>query len=204
MSLLTLGRVDRIRLQVGFRGRPTGPAYEQFLLDLAVPETAHGIDEARILELLEPVLAAGTDVPRHYSLHQHRWHTSWGASPNSLELGLLVTCGPGARSDGIGPAVASAFEQLLAATDAGPGGSISRDEALLQARRGAAAAYGLEADTLTVAVEQHHPDANAWTVGLRGRAGEYDVLVGVVDGYAGALRVRSEPRVEVHDSVGSE
>jgi hypothetical protein len=42
-------------------------------------------------------------------------------------------------------------------------------------------------------------------VGLRSTAGdEYDVVVGLVDGYAGSVRVRHEERIEVFDSVGSE
>ena len=95
--LLTLGRVDRVRVQVGYRARPDGPAYEQFLLDVPVPETAgvaEQLDESRVLAALEPVLYAGAGPARHYSLHQHRWHTSWGSSPGALEIGLLVTTGP--------------------------------------------------------------------------------------------------------------
>ena len=81
--LLTLGRVDRVRVQVGYRARPDGPAQQQFLLDLPVPGTDSDIgedllDESRVLTALEPVLYVGGDAPRHYSLHQHRWHTSWG------------------------------------------------------------------------------------------------------------------------------
>ena len=97
--LLTLGRVDLVRVQVGYRSSPDDPAYQQFLLDLTVPETdsapgQDAFDERRALAALEPVLHAGSAAPRHYSLHQHRWHTSWGASPGALELGLLVTTGP--------------------------------------------------------------------------------------------------------------
>jgi hypothetical protein len=202
-SLLTLGRVDRVRVQVGFRSRPTGSAYEQFLLDLALPETEHGVDETRILATLEPILYAGSDVPRHYSLHQHRWHTSWGANPNTVELGLLVTTGP---RDAAVPAdtVASAFRELLAAAGTEASEPVSRNAALTRARSAAASAYGIEAELLSVAVEQHHPEEGAWTVVLRGRSGEYDVRVGLVDGFPGSVRVRCETDVEVHDSVGSE
>ena len=38
-------------------------------------------------------------APRHYSVHQHRWHTSWGPSPGALEIGILVTTGPRAAAD---------------------------------------------------------------------------------------------------------
>ena len=36
------------------------------------------------------------------------------------------------------------------------------------------------------------------------RSGEYDVLVGLVDRYAGSVEVRHERRTEVFDAVGSE
>ena len=40
---------------------------------------------------------------------------------------------------------------------------------------------------------------------LRTTSGDgYDVVVGLVDGYAGSVRVRHEGRIEVFDSVGSE
>ena len=92
--------MDRVRVQVGYRARPDGPAHQQFLLDLPVPETdapatRTRFDESRVLAALEPVLYAGAEAPRHYSLHQHRWHTSWGPSPGALEIGLLVTTGTG-------------------------------------------------------------------------------------------------------------
>ena len=79
--LLTLGRVDRVRVQVGFRAGPEDRPYQQFLLDLSVPEAEPGpgaFDERQALAALEPVLYAGSEAPRHYSFHQHRWHSSWG------------------------------------------------------------------------------------------------------------------------------
>ena len=96
--LLTLGRVDWVRVQVGFRASPDDRPYQQFLLDLSVPEADSArandaFDERQALALLEPVLYAGAKAPRHYSLHQHRWHTSWGVSPGAVDIGLLVTTG---------------------------------------------------------------------------------------------------------------
>ena len=55
--------------------------------------TEDAFDEQQALAALEPVLYAGAGAPRHYSLHQHRWHTSWGLSPGALDIGLLVTTG---------------------------------------------------------------------------------------------------------------
>ncbi len=201
--MLTLGRVQRLRVQVGYRARPDGPAYQQFLLDVPV----QGADEARVLAALEPVLYVGSAAPRHYSLHQHRWHTSWGLSPGVLELGLLVTTGTRttAASEAALESVTRAFRDLLELAGPPESTPTSRDAAVQAARTAAATAYGLDPETLSLSAEQHHPAANAWTVGLRSTAGdEYDVQVGVVDGYPGSVRVRHDVRTEVSDSVGSE
>ena len=210
--LLTLGRVDRLRVQVGYRVSPDGPAYQQFLLDVPVadPDDVRNPDaftEQQVLAALEPVLYAGAEAPRHYSLHQHRWHTSWGASPGSLEIGLLVTIG--ARTPAVleasQSAVSGAFQDLLDLAGPQEPTPTPRDVAILRARRSAATAYGLDPDALSLSAEQHHASSNSWNVGLRSAAGdEYDVLVGLVDGYAGSVRVRHEHRTEVSDSVGSD
>ena len=53
--------------------------------------------------------------------------------------------------------------------------------------------------------EEHHAVENSWTLALRAGGGErYVVEVGLVDGYAGSVRVRHLGRIEVSDSVGSE
>ena len=212
LPLLTLGRVDRVRVQVGYRSRPDGPAYLQFLLDLPVPppEGVPGedaVDESRVLAALEPVLYAGADAPRHYSLHQHRWHTSWGPSPGALEIGVLVTTGPGtpAVSQAAHDGVVGAFRELLELAGRPDPAPSSRDAAILRARRSVATTYALDLDALSPSREEHHPAANSWTVGLRSTTGEeYDVVVGLVDGYAASVLVRQVERSEVFDSVGSE
>jgi hypothetical protein len=210
--LLTLGRVDRVQVQVGYRATPDGPAYQQFLLDLPVPEADNAgaqdaLDERRVLAALEPVLYVGDDAPRHYSLHQHRWHTSWGPSPGGLDIGVLVTTGTrtAAVVEASYRAVTRAFRELLEA--AGPPDStpISRDAAVLRARRSVATAYALDPDALSLSAEEHHAAENSWTVGLRTIDGdEYDAVVGLVDGYAGSVRVLHEERFEAFDSVGAE
>lgn len=209
--LLTLGRLDRVRVQVGYRARPDGPAFQQFLLDLPVPETGtddqDAPDETRILAALEPVLYLGDEAPRHYSLHQHRWHTSWGPSPGALEIGLLVTTGT--RTAPVAAAahggVTRAFRDLLELVGRPEPTPTSRDAAIQRARRSAATAYSLDPDALVLSAEEHHASENSWTVGLRTTAGdEYDVVVGLVDGYPGSVRVRHDERVEVFDSVGTE
>jgi len=210
--LLTLGRVDRVRVQVGYRVRPDGPAYQQFLLDLPVPGEdgagdVQGLDESRLLAALEPVLYAGADAPRHYSVHQHRWHTSWGPSPGALDIGVLVTTGTRATavvaaSQG---SVTGAFRELLGMVGPPEETPTRRDAAVLRARRSVAAAYALDPDALSLSAEEHHAASNSWEVGLRSTAGErYDVVVGLVDGYAGSVRVQHVAPSEVFDAVGSE
>ena len=211
--LLTLGRVDLVRVQVGYRASPDGRAYQQFLLDLPVSEAdsardQDAFDERRALAALEPVLYAGADAPRHYSLHQHRWHTSWGASPGALEIGLLVTTGTRATaavSDALHDGVTRAFRDLIEVAGQPEPTPTSRDAAILRARRGAATAYAVDPDGLSLSAEEHHLAENSWTVRLRTTAGDdYEVVVGFVDGYAGSVRVQHEQRIEVSDSIGSE
>ena len=210
-SLLTLGRVDLVRVQVGYRASPDGRAYQQFLLDLPVSQADRAqdaFDERRALAALEPVLYAGADAPRHYSLHQHRWHTSWGASPGALEIGLLVTtgaAGTAAVSDAVHDGVTRAFRDLIEVAGQPEPTPTSRDAAILRARRGAATAYAVDPDGLSISTEEHHLAENSWTIRLRNTAGDdYEVVVGFVDGYAGSVRVRHEERIEVSDSIGSE
>jgi hypothetical protein len=200
--LLTFGRVDQVRIQVGYRVTPDGPAYEQFLLDLAVPgETL--FDEQRLLTALEPVLYAGEGPARHYSLHAHRWHTSWGASPGVVELGLLVTTGR--RSAALSDNVTAPFRELLNMFESPAPTPVSRDAAVVRATSAAALAYGLDPDALTLSVEEHHVSTNSWSLGLRTpRGDEYDVVVGFLDGYAGSVQVRHLDPIEVSDSVGTE
>lgn len=208
-ALLTLGRVDLVRVQVGYRAGPEGPVYQHFLIDLPVPDSGSGgaFDELRVLAALEPVLYAGADAPRHYSLHTHRSHTSWGPSPGALEIGLLVSAGTKAAavSEACQESVLGAFRDLMDTLGRPDPTPISRDAAIMRARRSAATAYALDPETLSLSAEEHHPAANSWTVGLRTTAGdEYDVVVGLVDGYARSVRVRHGDRIEVSDSVGSE
>ncbi len=210
--LLTLGPVHRVRIQVGLRASPEGAAHEQFLLDLPTGEAAADDgapppDETSILAALEPVLFAGADVPRHYSVHQHRWHTSWGASPGTLEIGLLVTTGTraAATSEASLTEVTGVFRGLLERVGGPDPLPTSRDAAVTRARRSAASAYAVDPSTLSLSAEEHHPSANTWSLALRaGDGSEYDVLVGFVDGYAGSVRVRHQPPPEVYDSVGTE
>lgn len=210
--LLTLGSVDIVRVQVGYRAVPDGPAYQQFLMDLPVPETSRAVDggafdDTWALDALEPVLHDGTGAPRHYSLHVHRWHTSWGPSPGALEIGLLVTAGTrtAALSDAWQNSVAHAFRTLLEVAGGPEATATARDAAILRARRSVATAYGVDREELSLSAEEHHPSENSWTLGLRSRSGDvYDVVVGLVDGYARSVRVRHAEPVEVSDSVGSE
>ena len=212
-GLLTLGRVDQVRVQVGFRATPDDRPYQQFLLDLSVPEADRArehdaFDEQQALAALEPVLYAGAEAPRHYSLHQHRWHTSWGVSPGALDIGLVVTTGSrttAAILQASHDSVTRAFHGLMEVAGQPQPTPTSRDAAILRARRGAATAYTVDPDAMSLSAEEHHPAENSWTVRLCTTAGDgYEVVVGIVDGYAGSVRVRHEQRIEVSDSIGSE
>jgi hypothetical protein len=210
---LTLGRVDLVRVQVGFRGGPDDRPHEQFLLELSIPEGGSArdhdaLDERLVLAALEPALHAGAETPRHYSLHQHRWHTSWGASSGDLEFELLVTTGTRTTevvSKASHEGVTRAFRDLMEMVGQPEPTPTSRDAAIRRARHGVATAYAVDPDALTVSVEEHHPAANSWTFRLRTSEGdEYEVEVGFVDGFAGSVWVRHEPRMEASDSIGSE
>lgn len=210
-GLLTLGRIDRIGVQVGFRVSPDEPAHVQFLLDLSVPEAVAGdrdpFDERLVLAALEPVLHSGPGAARHYSLHRHMWHTSWGANPGALEVGLLVTTGTRttANDSETSDGVARAFRDLMQVIGQPQPTRTSRDAAVSRARRGAASAFAIDSDVLSLSTEEHHAAENTWTIGLRSTSGhEYEVVVGFVDGYAGSVRVRHRRRIEVPDSIGSE
>lgn len=209
--LLTLGPVHVVRVQVGYRAGPEGPVHQQFLLDLPVPEDAAGdrepLDVPRVLATLEPVLYPDDGGPRHYSLHTHRWHTTWGQSPGALEIGLLVTAGTAtaAASEGWLDSVSQGFRALMDVVGRPEPSTTPRDSAILRARRGVAASYGLDPDDLSLSAEEHHAAENSWAVALRAPGGEaYDVVVGLVDGYAGSVRVQHQDRIEVSASVGSE
>jgi hypothetical protein len=209
---LTLGRVDRIQVQVGYRARPDDRAEQHFLLDVTLPDPvttspAGLLDESRILATLEPVLYADAGTPLHYSVHAHRWHASWGPSPGTLEIGVLVTTGTGASavSDTWKDGVTRAFRDLLDLLGRPAATPTSRDAAVLRARRSTATTYAVDPEALSLSAEEHHPALGTWTVGLRTHDGdEYDVVVGLVDGYAGSVRVRHTRRSEVVDSVGAE
>jgi hypothetical protein len=207
VPLLTFGGVRHLRVQVGYRLRPDGSAYQQCLLDLPVHyEEERALEEARVLATLEPVLYAGADAPRHYSLHQHRW-TSWGMSPNELEIGLLVTTGATTTDvlKAADDAVIRAFRDLMELTGRPESEPLSRDDALLRARHSAATAFKVEPESLWLGTEEHHPGEGSWTVGLRTTDGEqYDVCIGFVDGYSGSGRVGHVRPIEVSDSLGSE
>src|SRR5690348_6698108 len=157
--LLTFGPVDVVRVQVGFGGGPQDRAFQQFLLDCPVPEAYSNrvpvIGEQRVLAALEPVLSAGAEAPRPYSLHQHRWHTSGSASPGVLEIELLVTTGTWtpAAARATHDAVTRAFRELLEAAGPPEPTLTSRDAAIVRARRGVAGAFGVDPKALTLSAE---------------------------------------------------
>ena len=210
--LLTFGPVDVVRVQVGFGGGPEGRACQQFLFDCPIPEAYSNrvpvIGERRVLAALEPVLYVDADAPRPYSLHQHRWHTSGSASPGALEIELLVTTGTwtAAAARAARDAATRAFRELLQAAGPPEPTLTSRDAAIVRARRGVAAAFGLDPKALTLSAEQHNPVENSWALLLTTTAGhEYEVLVAWSTGMPGRWRcgTRGGPRCST-PSVPSE
>ena len=129
-------------------------------------------------------------------------------SPGALDIGLLVTTGTRttpAISQASHDSVTRAFHDLMEVAGRPQPTPTSRAAAILRARRGAATAYGVDPDAMSLSAEEHYPAENSWTIRLRSTAGDvYEVVVGFVDGYAGSVRVRHEQRTEVSDSIGSE
>ena len=205
--VLTLGRVDQLRVQVGYRAQPDGAAYEHFLLDLPLENGFGERIEEEILATLEPAIYAGSDVPRHYSIHQHRWHSSWVAASGVLDLGLLITAGrpgPTARRAAY-DAVGQAFRGLIELAGKPAVAKLTRDSAVLRARRTVADVYGLDPDSLSVSTEQHDLAVDSWELSMRSyETGTYRVEVGFLDAYPTSVRVRHEDQLEVLDSVGTE
>ncbi len=204
----TFGGVCQLRVQVGCVRRPDGPAFRRYLLDLpARDEDDHPFEDAGVLATLRPVLYAGADAPRHYSLHRQRWHASWGTSRDTVELVLLVVAET-TTSDvvtAMDDAVIRAFRDLVELAGRPTSEPLSRDDALVRARQTAATAYEVEPDSLWLGAEEHDPANDCWTIGLRTNEGEqYDVRLGFVDGYAGSARVAHARPIEVSDSLGSE
>lgn len=192
--LLAQGRVDRLRIQIGFRASPEAPAERHFLLDVpAPPEDA--LDEDTLLAALEPAVHAGAPGPRHHSVHLHRWHTSWGAREGALEVGLHVTLGtlPPAYDD-----VRAALRDVLAVVRAPASGPLPRDLAVTRARDAVLSTYGLDGE-LQLSSEEHHPHVNAWTIGLSRPGHEFLTEVGCIEGYAGSVEVHHRQRDEVSD-----
>lgn len=211
MAMLQLGRVDRVRIQVGYREEPEGAAYDQFLLDLPAPDPDEPRDQPFDTQLwltaLDRVLYVASEAPRHYSLHEHRWHTSWAPAAGTVDLGLTVTTGgtSPAKSEAAYDAVLTAFRALLELAGAPSGHPLKRDFALSKARDSLAAAYGLDAETLSLVLEEFHAESGTWRCGFRTPDfHRYAVTVGFVDGYPNSVRARREPRDEVTDSVGVE
>ena len=125
-----------------------------------------------------------------------------------MEIGLLVTTGnrtTAASSEAPLDGVIRAFRDLMEVAGRPELTPTSRDAAILRARRGAATAYAVDPDALSLSTEEHHPAENSWAVRLRATAGdEYEVVVGFVDGYAGSVWVRHEQPIEASDSIGSD
>lgn len=204
---LQIGRIDQVRVRVGYSRTPDGPAYEVFLLDLPGAGTDGTFDEVPYLEALEPILYALADPPLDYSVHVDRSRTSRAAA-GDVEIRVSLTTGSTSIAFGATAldGVKNAFRTVLEV--AGPPESpvLRHDEAIARAMVRVEEAFpDVHSDVLSVSEEEHRAAQGSWSVGLRTRElDRYLVVVGFLDGYAGSAHVRHEPRGEVLDAVGSE
>ena len=110
----------------------------------------------------------------------------------------------GGRLAGVPDSVTRAFRDLMELAGPPRADPTSRDAAILRARRaprrrtpGPGCDVGQRRGAPPGRERLDDRDAAA--------AGDaYDVLVGLVDGYAGSVRVRHDERTEVADSIGAE
>ena len=205
---LQLGRVDQVRVRVGYGRTPDGPAYEVFLLDLPEAGTGGTFDEMPYLEALEPILYALADAPLDYSVHVDRSRTSWSSAAGDVEIRVSLTTGSTSTTLGATAldAVTNAFRTVLDLAGPSEPLLLGHDEAIARARARVEEAFPeVHSDVLSVSEEEHRAAQGSWSVGLRTRdLDRYLVVVGFLDGYAGSAHVRHEPRSEVLDAVGSE
>ena len=204
-AALTLGRVDQVRVQVGFSNLLDGPPDDVFLLDLARRDTAEPFDEAPYLAALDPLVTAASGHHPPYSLHLHRHRTSWGVSVGDVEIRLVVMTGhragplPAAVVDAVSAALAGILDQA-GRLEAEP---VAHGEAVERARGAVEAVYH-GAGELAISDEEHQAARGLWSIGLRSpELDRYVAEVGFLQGYAGSTHVR-HLHSEVLDSVGSE
>jgi len=205
---LQLGRIDQVRVRVGYGRTPDGPAYEVFLLDLPEAGTGGTFDEMPYLEALEPILYALADRPLDYSVHVDRSRTSRGSAAGDVEIRVSLTTGSTSIALGATAldAVANAFRTVLKLAGPPKPLVLGRDEAIARAMARVEEAFPeVHSDVLSVSDEEHRAAQGSWSVGVRTRdLDRYLVVVGFLDGYAGSAHVRHEPRSEVLDAIGSE
>ncbi|MCW2768443.1 MAG: hypothetical protein JWO11_4402 [Nocardioides sp.] len=206
--VLSLGRVDQLRVRVAYGRKLDGPSHHVFLLDVPLAGVEEAFDEMPYLEALEPILYAGAGAPREYSVHLNRHHTSVGAVAGRVEIGMDLTTG-GRTSTLSTPAldaVTLAFRSVLDRAGGSEHLELRHDDAIVRARVQVHEAYPeLNPDELSVSDEEHRAAQGSWSVGLRtSDLNRYVVVVGFLDGYPGSAHILHEPRSEVLDSVGSE
>lgn len=206
--VLHLGRVDQLRVRVGYGPALGDPPRDVFLLDVPL-EAADTFDEEPYLEALEPVLYAAVTAPLPYSVHLDRHHTSHGSSAGEVEIRMELSTGgeSGSLPTGAIEAVAHGFRRIL--DHAGPPGRLElrHDDAIDRARAQVREAYPeMDPAELSVSDEEHRPAQGSWSIGLRRHTDldRYVVVVGFLDGHPGSAHVHHHRRSEVLDSVGSE
>lgn len=204
--VLHLGRVDRLRVRVGYGPALGEPARDVLLLDVPLtgPDT---FDEEPYLEALEPILYAAPAALLPYSVHLDRHHTSLGSVAGEVEIRMDLTTGAGPLPTEAIEAVAHAFRRILDHAGAPERPELRHDDAIDRARAHVREAYPeMDPVELSVSDEEHRPAQGSWSIGLRRRTDldRYVVVVGFLDGHPGSAHVHHHRRSEVLDSVGSE
>lgn len=204
--VLHLGRVDRLRVRVGYGPALGEPPRDVFLLE--VPLTAsHTFDEKPCLEALEPILYPAPAAPLPYSVHLDRHHTSLGSTAGEVGIRMDLGTGSGSLPATAVEAVALGFRRILDHAGAHDRPQLHHDDAIDRARTHVQRAYPeLDPADLSVSDEEHRPAQGSWSIGLRRHTDldRYVVVVGFLDGHAGSAHVHHHRRSEVLDSVGSE
>ncbi|HEX6246226.1 MAG TPA: hypothetical protein VFZ64_00025 [Nocardioidaceae bacterium] len=205
-SSLRLGAVDELRVRLVFSRVLEGPAHDVFLLAVRPLASGEGIDEAPILDLLEPVVHTRGTAEDAYVVHVNRTRHSWTGGTHQTEIAVALSTGLATTMDpSATEVVRTTLREVLAhvATQKGP--ALTHEEATEQARLRIEEAFpDAHADLLTLTDEEHVVADGSWSVGTRLPNGaRFQAVVGFVDGDPRSSHIRRLSGGEVVDSVGT-
>lgn len=205
-SSLRLGAVDELRVRLVFSRVLEGPAHDVFLLDVHPSAPAEGLDEAPILDLLEPVLHARGTAEDAYVVRVNRTRHSWTGRGHEAEVAVALSTGLATAMDpSATEVVRTALREVLAHVAAERGPALTHQEATDQARLRVEEAFpDAHADRLTLTDEEHVVGDGSWSVGTRLPTGaRFQAVIGFVDGDPRSSHIRQLSGGEVVDSVGT-